>query len=236
MTKMSEQGETWAKMRAASAAMISYKFGGTATIANYIGGVKVNRAVQGQLGGNAPYTPVDLDTQKRAMAVLRERILAPNAFDLPADLIAHSGMQRRGFEHYGSTEDPKIHTAILTVQQEVLNRLLNPTVMTRLSDSELYGNLYSVNDMMSELTNAVFEDDLKKDVNSKRQNLQIEYINRLTGLLNKGDAYDYRSKAATFNELTTILEWMKKHKRGNKATRAHRAYAKHLIEEAFDNS
>lgn len=236
MDKIAEDGKSYAKLRIATSTMISYKRRGAGIIANYIGGVRVDRSVQGQAGAADPYTVVPRDKQKRAMKILRDRIFAPNAFVLPADLIAHSAMQRRGFDLFysGGNEDPKIHSMILNVQQEPLNRLMNASVTARISDTALYGNGYGLNEMMSDLTGAIFEADLAGSVNSIRQNLQVNYVNRLIGMMGPKGKYDTRSKAAAFAEMKRIEAWMKKRNRGDASTKAHRMYISHLIEKALD--
>ncbi|WP_395342257.1 zinc-dependent metalloprotease [Ningiella sp. W23] len=234
LDKMRKEGESHAKIRAALGMLISYKYSGTANVANYIGGVHVDRAKQGQKGASVPYSPVGLQNQKRAMNVLKKHVLSPEAFSLPASLIAHAAMQPRGFEHYEYTEDPKIHEAISSIQHIIFDRLLDPVLMTRMTDTQLYGNEYSVNAMLADLSDAVFASDIRSSVNTKRQNLQIEYIHRLTGIISEESSHDYQSQAASFHELNKLVKLLSKSKQGDDATQAHRAYALHLIELALD--
>lgn len=233
MTKLSEEGESWAKLRSAMGTMITYNGRSAATVANFIGGVEVSRFVQGQKSDSLPYVPVEKATQQRAMQILSEFILAPSAFGLPAELIAYSAMQRRGYEHYGGTEDPKLHTAILGVQKVVFSRLLNPVVMLRLSDTQLYGNAYTVEQMMNELSDAVFKADLKSTVNTRRQLLQHEYVTQLIGML-EGDEHDPIAKAATFAQLTRIQDWVSSKRGKDGATKVHRGYLAYLIKMALE--
>ena len=73
------------------------------------------------------------------------------------------------------TEDPKIHDLAMGMQKNVLNQLLHQNVLKRLTDSRLYGNKYSLDEFMSDLTTAIYKDDMRGDVNTFRQNLQTEY-------------------------------------------------------------
>lgn len=91
-------------------------------------------------------------------------VFAPDAFNAPAELYARLQMQRRGFEHESVTEDPKIHERVLTIQQAVLDHLLHPIVLKRVSDTRLYGNEYPLVELMRDLTNAVFAADQKRDI------------------------------------------------------------------------
>ena len=234
-SKLSEPGESWAKVRAATQTMITYKRAPTETVASFIGGVEVSRFVQGQVSNAAPYKPLDKAAQQHAMKVLAKHVFAPNAFELPSELISYSAMQPRGFEHFGRTEDPKLHNLILQVQKRVFARLLNPIVMLRLSDTQLYGNTYSVTQMMAELSDAVFAADLKQAVNTQRQMLQHEYVAQLTQALND-DAVDSRAKASIFSQLTRIQAWMGKARSKDEATSAHRQYLAYLIKTALEKT
>ena len=60
-------------------------------------------------------------------------------------------------------------------------------VLKGITDTRLYGNEYPVSAVMTGLTDAVFQADLSGDVNTFRQNLQTNYVNRLASRV-KGDA------------------------------------------------
>ena len=55
--------------------------------------------------------------------------------------------------------------------------------MTRITDSRLYGNQYPLAEVMSDLTSAIFDADASGNVNTFRQNLQMEYVNRLVAII-----------------------------------------------------
>jgi hypothetical protein len=230
--KLAENGETWAKLRAATRTMITYKAGATAAVSSYIGGIEVTRFDQGQVSDVSPYQPVSKDKQKQAMSVLSEFIFAPNAFSLPSELIQHSLMQRRGFMHWGNTEDPKLHQLVLGVQKVALARLLNPRVMLRISDSTLYGNAYTVEQMTSDLTDAIFKADIKSSINSHRRLLQNEYVAQLLAVLD-GESHDPISKAAVFTQLLKIQDWVSSGRVKDAASKSHRTYLEYLIADGL---
>ena len=130
--------------------------------------------------------------QKRAMKALSDYAFAPNAFDLPNDLVAYMQYQRRGFN--GGNEDPRIHDRVLNMQKGILMHLLSVNVTRRITDIQLIGNTYSLNEMMRDLTDAIFKADVSTNVNSYRQNLQIEYTNRLIDII-KSDKYSYQTQS-----------------------------------------
>ena len=203
-------------------------------VSRYVGGVYVDRAVVGQPGATKPFRPVETTKQKQAMKVLADQVLAPGAFDLPADLLAHTARQRRMFDHFNDTEDPKVHDAVLAIQKSVLDHLMHPVVTKRITDTGLYGNGYSLASMMGDLTDAIFEADARGNVNSMRQNLQMEYVQRLAKMAKGG--YDTPSQSMaiyTLNAINTLLDG----KRGaNVATQAHVQNLKLTIERALDTS
>jgi hypothetical protein len=233
--KLQEQGKSWAKLRSAMSSMITYKYAGAATAANFIGGVEVNRFIQGQKSEATPYKAVDKETQRKAMMVLEKHIFAPDAFQLPEDLIRHAAIQPRDFSHYGSTEDPKLHSLILRVQNEALSRLLNPVVLTRMTDSALYGNEYSLEQMLSDLTDAVFIADIKSKVNSQRRMLQNTFVENLLTIMSDAK-YDAITKASAFSQLKRIEDMITSAKARNAETRAHRQYLAYLIQSSLDNN
>ncbi|HNY54343.1 MAG TPA: zinc-dependent metalloprotease [Chitinophagales bacterium] len=203
-------------------------------IGRYIGGVYVNRNFVGQDTASKPFTPVPYTEQKRAMQALTQYAFSKNAFKTPNNIYTYLQMQRRGYDFRRENEDPKIHDRILNTQRAVLDELLNNTVMLRLTDTKLYGNKYSVNAMLKDVTNGIFIEDLGASVSTIRQNLQEEYVSRLLNIVDAKSAYAYTSKSAAFGEVQRILTWMEANTGGDPATAAHRAHIVYLINSALD--
>ena len=172
-------------------------------ISRQVGGVYVERIAPGQETDKAPYTPVPRATQRAAMDALAEYIFAPNAFDLPEDLLQHIQLQRRGFNFWGNPEDPKMHAFVLSAQRSVMWHLLSPVTLTRMVDSELYGNAYSPTEMLLDLNEAVFGRDLVGNPNAFRKNLQVEYVQRLV-LMAYGYGYPPSVQSAAFAAVEDI--------------------------------
>ena len=198
----------------------------------YIGGVYVDSARAGQNRSAAPYTPVEKAKQQQAMKMLRDYIFAPNAFTADPQLLRHLALQHRGFMHGATTEDPKVHNRVAIIQADILNHILHPVTMQRLTDSALYGNGYDVTQVLGDITDAVFEDDSRGAVNSHRQILQIMYVKGLVNLLNMPQ-YDHISRSNAFSNLKSIRNNMARW-RGNAATRAHRDHIAFLIDKALE--
>ena len=148
-------------------------------MAKQIGGVHVERVDPEQESDLAPYTPVAASEQKRAMEALAEHIFAADAFDVPEDLAQHLQQQRRGYDFRDNTEDPKLHQRVLGMQFAAISHITNPRVMSRITDSGAYGNTYSAAEVIQDLNDAIFGNDLMGVTNTYRRNLQIAYAQRL---------------------------------------------------------
>ena len=207
-------------------------------ISRYIGGVYVDRSMHGQPNAHKPFVPVSYEDQKRAMQALRKYIFAPDAFSAPEELYSYLQQQRRGFDFFSSTEDPKVHSRVLNIHRNVLNHLLHPTVLERLTDSRLYGNEYSVAEFMQDLTEAIFAEDItaKTDVNTFRQNLQFEYVNRLVSMVedSNGGRFDHPSRSSALWQLQRLEKQLQANPEVKPETAAHRANLLFTIENALD--
>jgi hypothetical protein len=165
------------------------------------------------------------------MDALRDHVFAPTAYAAPSDLYNYIALQRRGFNFFGQNEDPKLHNRVANYQKYVLQHLLHPNTLLRISDSELYGNKYSLSEMMTDLNKAIFSADAGKTVNSYRQNLQIMYTNMLIDMI-KMDKYSNMSKSMALYNLNAIRR-IANSTAGNTATRAHRQHLALLIDKAL---
>lgn len=230
-TKFVKDGESYQELRRVYYLLSGQKAGAANVISRYIGGVYVDRAMAGQEGGTQPYTPVSLADQKRAMSALNKYVFAPDAFDAPNDLYNYLAMQRRGY-NFRTPEDPKIHEQVLTYQTNVLSHLLHPNTLQRITDSELYGNKYSLSTFMSDLNSAIFKSDIYGNVNSFRQNLQLEYTNMLIDMLTgkQTDRFTNNAKSMALYNLKAIKNMAEPS--GNVASRAHKEHLRTLIDNA----
>jgi hypothetical protein len=206
-------------------------------ISRWIGGVYVDRAVVGQEGATEPFRPVERERQKAAMAALSDQLFSPEAFEVDGALWRQAAPERRGFEHGGSTEDPKIHRAVLSSQKRVFDHVLNSTVLKRITDTELYGNEYPLVEVFEDLTDAVFAADARGSVNSFRRNLQVEYVDRLAMMASEEGASKYHSTAQALAVLTLseLREQLSNKRRGDRVSQAHAKLLVMNIDRAMDN-
>jgi hypothetical protein len=171
------------------------------------------------------------------MATLAKQLFGPDAFDVDGGLWRQAAPERRGFEHGGTTEDPKVHRAVLSAQQRVLDHLLHPTVLKRITDTELYGNEYPLVEVFEDLTDAVFEADAKGSVNSFRRNLQAEYVDRLAMMASEKGAAKYHSTAQALAVLTLseLRDQLASKRRGDRVSQAHAKLLVMNIDRSLDH-
>ncbi|SFD40520.1 zinc-dependent metalloprotease [Algibacter pectinivorans] len=225
-------GESYQELRSVYYLLSGQKASATNTISRFIGGVYVDRSMAGQDQAKQPYTPVSLKDQKRAMNALKTYVFAPDAFKAPNDLYNYLAKQRRGFNFMSEPEDPKIHNQVLGYQKNVLNQLLHYNTLQRITDSELYGNEYTLSTFMVDLNDAIFKTDISGSVNSFRQNLQLEYTNMLIGMLTgkQSSKYTNTAKSMALYNLKSIRTMAEPS--GNIASRAHKQHLRTLIDNA----
>lgn len=234
--RYSTSGKSYHEMRSAYLVLSGQQAGAADVVTRYVGGVYVDRAMVGQPGAMKPFTPVSRADQKRAMQVLSSKIFAPSSFDAASGLYNYLQMQRRGFDHFSAPEDPKIHARALAIHRSVLNHLMHPLTLTRITDSRLYGNEYPLTEFMTDLTAAMFEADARGNVNTFRQNLQLEYVNRLIAMIAPATKapFDYPSQSAALANLRSIQRMIGGKGGVNAETTAHTRHILFAIEKALN--
>jgi hypothetical protein len=238
LERYAADGSTYHELRNAYLILTGEMSNKAHVISRYVGGVHVDRAVVGQTGATRPFTPVARAEQKRAMQALERHVFAPDAFRVSEQLASHLQMQRRGFSFFAATEDPKIHERALNIQRGPLMHVLHPVVLTRITDARIYGNTYGVTEVMGDLTQAIFAADLRGNVNTFRQNLQLDYVQRLIsiGLPTGVSRYDAPSRAAAQQNLRAVQRMLAGRPSANAETNAHTQHLIFTIRQAFENA
>ena len=228
------QGETYQALYNSFAVLMNQLSRSGGVVSRYVGGVHINRAVPGAAAA-PPYQPVAARQQQRAMQVLAKYIFAPDALGGSESVYQHLQRQRRGFDFSAETEDPKLHAMMLSVQKRILDHLLHPRTLQRVSDSRLYGNDYELTQMLNDLTGAIFEADKRGTVNSIRQNLQVEYLKRLVSIWrgNKSSKVPHLARSAVLAQLEKLARQLGGKRRADAATKAHRRHLQFLVDRAL---
>ncbi|GAA3515416.1 zinc-dependent metalloprotease [Aquimarina addita] len=242
-SQFNQPGETYQELLQAFFILKSQYGRAGDVISRFIGGVYVDRSTIGQNEAMQPFTPVSYSDQKRAMQALSDYIFAPNAFDTPAELYNYLAAQRRGFNFFSNPEDPRIHKMVLGYQKRVLDHILHPNTLQRITDSELYGNTYALSEFMTDLNSSIFKADVAGSINTFRQNLQLEYVKKLIKILfdtvpksdskRKQPPYTYAAKSMALYNLKSIKS-MVSNNTGNILSKAHKDHLKTLINNSID--
>ena len=183
----------------------------------YIGGQYHHRDHRGDENGRLPFVPVPAAKQREALQFLKEHALSDSAFDFPADLLNSLAITRWsdwGRASWSSSRfDYPVHDVILSNQALILERLLYPSVLSRVQDTELKfakgEDAFTMPELFSGITDAVWVD-LNRDprgkqwsnsdsfISSFRRGLQREHLKQLIKLVldaDSGTPEDARSLA-----------------------------------------
>ena len=234
LNQFSVEGEFYDDLRRSFYVLNSQSARAGDILSRFIGGVYVERTAAGQKGAKQPYTPVSLKDQKRAFNALSTYIFSPAAFNTPKEVYNYLAKKRRGFDFFSGPEDPKIHEIVLGYQARVLAHLLHPNTLQRILDSELYGNQYPLDSFMAELNKTMFSSDVKGNINTFRQNLQLTYVKRLIDMIkgSKASRFNMSAQSLALYNLKQIQDWVKKPK-GNLSSVAHKTHLNTLIENVL---
>lgn len=234
LNQFSVEGEFYDDLRRSFYVLNSQSARAGDILSRFIGGVYVERTAAGQKGAKQPYTPVSLKDQKRAFNALSTYIFSPDAFNTPKEVYNYLAKKRRGFDFFSGPEDPKIHEIVLGYQARVLAHLLHPNTLQRILDSELYGNQYPLDSFMAELNKTMFSSDVKGNINTFRQNLQLTYVKRLIDMIkgSKASRFNMSAQSLALYNLKQIQDWVKKPK-GNLSSVAHKTHLNTLIENVL---
>jgi Met-zincin/Domain of unknown function (DUF5117) len=234
--KYSKPGQSYAELRSRYGTLNNQRRDMMSAVSRYIGGVYIDRSTPDQNSTNKPFTPVPIATQKRAMAVLSKYIFAPDAYDADAPLFAYLQPQRRGFNQNPAGDDYKVTNNILTNQVfNVIAHIFNPATLQRITNSRLYGNQYSVADVMSDLLKACFDADMKTNVNVQRQYLQTAFVKAAISIADPDQVqYDDVAKAAALNTIKKLKAQLANAVSTNEESRAHRSNLIFLINKILE--
>jgi hypothetical protein len=233
IAKYSKPNQSYAELRSRFSNLNNQRMNMISVVSRYIGGVYVDRSFIGQKSTEKPFIPVSKAKQKRAMSVLNKYVFAPSAFAADTPLFPYLQKQRRGFDFFSATEDPKLGAIYLSLQTDgALTSILHPTTLQRISNSSLYGNSYSVFEVMSDLTTNIFKADLGGKVNINRQYLQTYYVEKLIEIANinsSNNSYDDISISSSRLVLKNIKTMLTSAASPDSMTRAHRSNLIFLI-------
>ena len=232
--KFANKAKSWEEYRNAHKIILREHQRALEVVSRYIGGVYVERSNPQDPNRKEPYTPTPSEEQRRAMSALSKHAFSNEAFPINASLLSKVQLDRRMFDLRGEHEDPQMHKIILGIQNKVLDHILSAWTLSRITDTQLYGNDYSVYEVIDDLTEAIFLEDINSEVSSIRRNLQTSYVRRLIGIL-AADYYDEFATAAAYSSLRDIEKLMKKSS-SHEPTKAHRRLIHWIIDSGLNRA
>jgi hypothetical protein len=232
--KYSQNDKGYATLRSRYNNLQNQRIAMIAAVSRYVGGVMVDRSVVGQNSTTKPFTPVTLATQKHAIDLLNKYVFAPNAYEADVTLYPYLQQQRRGYNFFSITEDPKLPTQYGSLASTALSHILHPTTMQRITTSRLYGNQYPLVEVMSDLTKGIFDADIAGNVNINRQYLQTAFVKNTASFIDPKGPVDEMSKAAALYTIKKLKTKLNAATAGNEETKAHRANLLFIINKALD--
>jgi Met-zincin/Domain of unknown function (DUF5117) len=236
LTEHPKEGRSWHELTQAYVTLTSEKSNALTAISRYIGGVYVERAFVGQVKANAPdpLRPVEKEKQQAAMKALAKYAFGADSWKSSDALLRHLQQQRRGFDFRAEGEDPKIHDRVLTMQRALLDHLLHTNTQNRILDTALYGNGYPLGEMMHDLTDAILsEQELRSQLGTLRQNLQLDYVDRLINIV-KNRAGLPATQSVALHELQRIEKLCAPFSSAPNPNQAHAEYVSFKIRQGLE--
>ena len=160
--------------------------------AKYVGGVQNPRVHVGNGNGQLPLQPVARSRQQAALALVREDLFSPRAFDFPPQLLNKLAPERfpnwRDFRSMQRRFDYPVHARVLALQKGVLDRLLHPIVLGRVLDAEVKDpDPFTISMLFSGLQDSIWEETkgtgAALNINSYRRALQRDHLSRMSGMV-----------------------------------------------------
>ncbi|MEN6451201.1 MAG: zinc-dependent metalloprotease [Thermoguttaceae bacterium] len=212
--RMVEPGDGYQRARLAMSMVLREHLRLMGYVAHFVGGVYVHRDHKGDPNARPPLVVTEAKKQREAMTMLDEQVFGPDAYKFPPKLYEY--LAPNHWTHWGMKDvarpDFPIHDVVLAMQDQVLDKVLSPTTLARLLDSEEQvpadQDAFTAAELLERLTGAIFRETEKINggkytnrtpaISSLRRNLQQHYFQRLSNLAmgNSGVPADCETVAA----------------------------------------
>lgn len=257
--KVTKEGMGYQRVRRAFGSLL-FEHGFTMYLASrYIGGQYHHRDHRGDENGRLPFVPVPAAKQREALQFIKEYALSDQAFSFSPELLNSLAITRWsdwGGDSWNSSRfDYPVHSVILSNQTLILERLLYPTVLSRVQDAELKfpkgGDAFTLPELFSGITDAVWVElgrdagakqwsNLDAFISSFRRGLQREHLKQLIKLVLEADSgtpEDARSLARLhLGQIKSKIQRVLQNARGNldDYSFAHLEESQVRVEKALD--
>jgi Met-zincin/Domain of unknown function (DUF5117) len=222
------------------------------TAAKYVGGSELVNDYAGS--SRLPITPIDAAKQREALTIIADGLLRSDSFKVSSEFMRKLVTDRlerdssflSNYVASGSPYELNLPERVLTVQRDVLNRLMSPVVARRVVENAGRGaaqrgkkaDPFTLSELYGTVQRAIWEEArVGADSDVMRRNLQREHLRRLTGgLLGSSSSYPADARALMRRDARQLSEWLAAAaaKPGLSAeTRAHYAEASESLAEAL---
>ena len=230
-------------------AQMGYAMG---TAAKYVGGSELVNDYAGT--PRLPVTPIDAAKQREALTLITDGLLRSDSFKVSPEFLRKLVTERLerdsqfigNYVAAGSPYELNLPERVLTVQRDVLNRLMSPVVARRVVQNGgrapgqrgKAAEPFTLSELYATVQRSIWEEArVGADSDVMRRNLQREHLRRLTtGLLGSSGAYPADARALLRRDARQLRDWLASasSKAGlNAETRAHYAEASETLSEAL---
>ncbi len=207
------RGEGFGSLRRRVDLVFRYFAMNTSTLTNYIGGQRYRRLDPWTSRGVTPLAPISADKQRQALAILNEKVFAPDAFEfspqlinqLPPDRWWHWGVAFNGFQL-----DYPIYERVLDIQSLALSDVMLSGRLARLRDTNFRTDetdIFTIAELFDGLYQGIWTElsaGTVPELTSLRRGLQRHHLNLLTNLVLRRSFEDALS-AQSFPEFAAVL-------------------------------
>ena len=245
------EGRSYVYLRKAFESSLSRYSGALIRLTRWIGGIYHTRVHVGDQGKELPFRVVEYDKQRRALEIIKAKLLNPEAFAFDPAFI-----QKLQFERFvdldaweEAAEDGKgrlrvdfsLSAYLEHVYKRIIRDLYDPMRLHRIQDNPLQatGKTLSLGDFLSELHNAIWQEVVEgKPVNAYRRILQQECLARISQFVLKPSSPLPNDAVTLFrHELKqlgrSIDDYLAKYPELDIMTRAHLENCSDLIAQAL---
>ena len=196
--RMTVKEKGYQRVRQAFGVLIATHGQAMFTAARMIGGLYASRSHKGDANAPAPFRVVEAHKQRDALTLLEQQMFQAGPFTFSPEL--YNQLVATKWLHWGAREvdreDYPIHDVVLMWQDRVLGRLLDPSLLARIRDSELKvpadQDAFTTAELLDRLTKSVLSEIdsvgpgdytvRKPAIPSFRRSLQRSYLSRLGAL------------------------------------------------------
>ena len=223
------------------------------TAAKYVGGSELVNDYAGS--SRLPVTPIDAAKQREALRLIADGLLRSDSFKVSPDFLRKLVTDRLerdstylngNYVAAGTPFELNLPDRVLTVQRDVLNRLMSPVVARRVVENG--GRLpvqrgkkaeaFTLSELYGTVQRSIWEEArVGTDSDVMRRNLQREHLRRLTGgLLGSSGSYPADARALMRRDARQLRDWLASAagKSGlNAESRAHYSEASETLSEVL---